>query len=114
MNRGEVAIADLRPHDPKAKVRPVLVVQNDRDNARMTHTIVVMITGNVGRASEPTQLLIDANHPDWQLSGLHAASVVNCSNVYTIHRRFISRVIGSLSPATMQQINGCLKTAMGL
>lgn len=28
MNRGDVVIADLKPHEPTAKVRPVLVVQN--------------------------------------------------------------------------------------
>jgi mRNA-degrading endonuclease toxin of MazEF toxin-antitoxin module len=35
MKRGDIVIADLRPHDPQAKVRPVLIVQNDVDNARM-------------------------------------------------------------------------------
>ena len=114
MKRGDVAIADLRPHDPQAKVRPVLVVQNDRDNARMTHTIVVMITGNIRRAAEPTQLLIDAKHSDWTASGLHSPSVINCSNIYTIEQRLISRTIGSLSPPTMQKIDDSLKSALNL
>jgi len=50
MKRGELAIVDLRPLDPNAKVRPALVVQNDRDIARMSQTIVAMITGNTSRA----------------------------------------------------------------
>jgi mRNA interferase MazF len=114
MKRGDVAIADLRPQDPSAKVRPVLIVQNDRDNVRMSRTIVVMITGTIRRAAEPTQLLIDSSHPDWPLSGLHHPSVINCSNLYTIEQRFISRTIGSLSVATMKQIDDCLREALGL
>ena len=62
MKRGEIVIANLRPTDPRAKVRPVLVVQNDRDNARMTRTIVALVTGNTSRASEATQHLIDSAH----------------------------------------------------
>ena len=50
MNRGSVVIVDLRPQKPSAKVRPVLVVQNDRDNSRPTSTIVVQVTGNFKRA----------------------------------------------------------------
>jgi len=114
MKRGDIVIADLRPHDPKAKVRPVLVVQNDRDNARMSQTIVVVVTGNTARSAEPTQLLIDQSHPDWAPSGLHHPSVVNCSNLYTIGQQYVSRVIGSLSAATMSQVDNCLKAALGI
>jgi mRNA-degrading endonuclease toxin of MazEF toxin-antitoxin module len=41
-----------------AKVRPALVVQNDRDNQRLVNTIVVQITSVTRRALAPTQLLI--------------------------------------------------------
>ena len=33
--RGDVVIVDFSPNDPRAKVRPALIVQNDRDNVRM-------------------------------------------------------------------------------
>jgi mRNA interferase MazF len=114
MNRGQIAIANLRPHDPRAKVRPVLIVQNDTDNARMAKTIVVMITGNTRRAAQPTQLLIDASHPDWAASGLHVPSVVNCSNIFTIEQGYISKIIGALTASTMREINDCLMAALGL
>jgi mRNA-degrading endonuclease toxin of MazEF toxin-antitoxin module len=114
MNRGDVAIANLRPHDPKAKVRPVLIVQNDLDNARMANTIVVVITGNIRRAAEPTQLLVDERHRDWNASGLHVPSVVNCSNIYTIQQVYVSKVVGRLSAATMLDVDTCLRTALGL
>ena len=62
--RGDVVIVDFRPTNTAAKVRPAVVVQNDRDNARMKNTIIAQITSNVGRALEDTQLLIDQAHPD--------------------------------------------------
>lgn len=113
MKRGEIVIANLRPHDPQAKVRPVLVIQNDIDNARMTNTIVAMITGNIRRSGEDSQFLIDTTHADWVASGLSVPSVVNCSNIYTIPQRYVSRNIGRLSPATMLGIDACLRFSLG-
>ena len=114
MTRGEIVIVDFRSVNPKAGVRPALVVQNDRDNARMSNTIVAQVTTNIRRVGQDTQILIDANHPDWVTSGLRHASVMNCSNVYTIEQRDVARVVGSLSAATMQRIDACLKAALGI
>ena len=54
MKRGDIVIVDFSVLDPREKIRPALVVQDDRDNARMNRTIVALITGNVRRADEPT------------------------------------------------------------
>jgi mRNA interferase MazF len=114
VNRGDVVIVDLRPHDPNAKVRPALIVQNDRDNARMTNTIVAEIISVTRRSAEPTQLLIDHSHPDWSASGLHRDSVVNCSNLFAVRQQHVIHIIGRLSSATMQETDQCLKTALGI
>ena len=114
MKRGDILIVDFSVYNPQEKVRPALAVQNDRDNARMKNTIVVLITGNVSRMSEPTQFLLDRTHPDYSASGLHKASVVNCSNLITIRQRDILHTIGTLSRETMDQIDACLKAALGL
>lgn len=58
------------------KVRPAVVVQCDRDNARMSNTIAVQVTSNLSRAHEPTQYLIDSTHRDWLGSGLRRPSVI--------------------------------------
>jgi mRNA-degrading endonuclease toxin of MazEF toxin-antitoxin module len=96
MTRGEIVIVDFRSVNPQAGVRPALVVQNNRDNARMSNTIVAQVTTTIRRVGQDTQILIDANHRDWISSGLRHPSVVNCSNVYTIEQRDVARVIGSL------------------
>jgi mRNA interferase MazF len=55
VQRGDVVLLDY-PYASGggAKVRPALVVQNDRDNQRLTNTIVVQITSVTRRALEPT------------------------------------------------------------
>ena len=112
--RGDVVIIDFRPTNPSAKVRPAVVIQNDRDNARMSNTIVAQITSNTGRSQQDTQLLIDQTHPDWVASGLRLPSVVNASNLATVLQTQITHVIGHLSAATTAEIDKCLKAALGL
>jgi mRNA interferase MazF len=112
MKRGEIVIIDFSATSPTAGVRPALVIQNDRDNARMKNTIVAQVTTNTSRAGEDTQLLIDTKHPDWAASGLRHASVVNCSNLATVAQADIRKIIGALSTATMQQLDDCLRAAL--
>ena len=58
MNRGDVVILDHPYSDGSgSQVGPALVVQNDRDNQRLTNTIVALITRNISRVEEPTQML---------------------------------------------------------
>ncbi len=114
IHRGDVVIVDFYPRDPKARVRPALVVQDDRDNARMAKTIVAQITSNISRAHEDTQHLIDPAHRDWAASGLRLPSVINASNLITIPQSQVTHVIGSLSAATMRLVDRCLRVSLGL
>jgi hypothetical protein len=54
VNRGEVALVDYPFTTGGAKVGPALVVQNDRDNVRMTNAIDAQISGNTARVNEAT------------------------------------------------------------
>src|SRR5258708_4761417 len=81
---------------PGSKLRPMLVIQNDRNNARMSNTILATITTNISRAHESTQVLIDITAPEGQHSGLLATSVVACENLLTVSQRQIVRKIGTL------------------
>jgi mRNA interferase MazF len=115
MKRGDVALLDYPFSDASgSKVRPVLIVQNDRDNLRLTSTIVVLITKNVSRAHEPTQLLIDISTPAGNQSGLNQTSAVTCTNLFTVSQVKILRIIGSLPAPVMAQIDACLKVTLGL
>jgi len=115
MKRGDVVILDHPFSDASgSKVRPALVVQSDRDNARLTNTIVALITKNVSRANEPTHLIIDLATADGRQSGLHQTSAVVCNNLFTVSQAKILRVIGRLSPALMTRVDDCLKAALDL
>ena len=97
-----------------AKTRPMLVVQNDLNNTRMANTILVFITTNLSRASEPTQVLIDVTTPEGQQSGLKQTSVVSCENILTVVQSDILRTIGHLPAALMQFVDQALKASLAL
>jgi mRNA interferase MazF len=116
VKRGDVVLI-LHPFNNAtgAKVRPALVVQSDARNANLTNIILAMVTKNLSRVgTDPTQILVDISTPDGQLSGLHADSAVTCGNLFTVHEDLIQSKIGELSDALMQQIDTCLKAALGL
>jgi len=115
IRRGDVVLMDYPYTTGGAKVRPALVIQNDRDNQRLANTIVAQITSNLRRAAqEPTQLLIEMNTPEGRQAGLRQTSAVNCANLYTVSRHDIVRTLGSLPAATMSQVDRCLKAALEL
>jgi len=114
--RGDIILADLPYTDRSgSKVRPALVVQNDRNNARLDDVILAMITRTTSRSTkEPTQLLIDVTTPSGQATGLLHTSAVKCEHLITLHRSFIQRVIGQLPDSLVPQINDCLKASLDL
>jgi mRNA interferase MazF len=81
MNRGDVVLVDFPDTSgAQSKVRPAVVVQNDRDNQRLSKTIVAMVPGNMRRAGEPTHLLLDPTVPDHSATGLHGKSLVDAQS----------------------------------
>jgi mRNA interferase MazF len=115
IQRGDIILVDY-PYtsSSEAKVRPVLVIQNDRDNQRLKNTIVAQITSQTQRSLEATQLLIKLATDEGQESGLRQNSVINCVNLLTISKDKILRKLGHLPNSTLQKVNDCLKTALEL
>jgi mRNA interferase MazF len=112
VSRGDVVLVDYPFTAGGTKVRPALVVQNDRDNARLTNTILVQISGNTSRIHEPTQLLIElAAEPG---CGLMRDSAVIATNLLTVDQGDVLRVLGALSAAAMTRVDQCLKVALAL
>ncbi|HEY7315404.1 MAG TPA: type II toxin-antitoxin system PemK/MazF family toxin [Gemmataceae bacterium] len=112
---GDVVLVDF-PYTRGAgsKVRPALVVQNDRDNVRLVNTIIAQITGTTHRALEPTQVLIDLNTSEGQQSSLRFDSVVNCVNLVTLDKTTILRRLGNLPDLLMRKVNEALRSALEL
>jgi mRNA interferase MazF len=115
VSRGDVVLVDV-PFITRAgsKIRPMLVVQNDQNNQRMTNTILATITSNTSRSDEATQLLIDISTPDGQQSGLLQNSVVSTENLLTVRQSHIRRVIGRLPDSLLSGVNAALKVSLDL
>ena len=115
VQRGEVVLVDY-PYagGGGTKVRPALVIQNDRDNQRLLNTIIVQITSLTRRAVEPTQLLIELATPAGRQSGLRQDSVVNCANLLTLDQGKVLSKLGNLPEVLMRQLDDCLKAALDL
>ena len=113
LKRGDVVLAWF-PFSSAAggKRRPCVVVQNDRDNARLTNTIVAQITSNLRAAGQPTTFLIEASTPAGRQSGLLHDSLVTCINLATIEQNLIANVIGSLPAQEIQALDDCLRAAL--
>ena len=95
MKRGDLVLLNYPyTNGSGSKVRPALIVQNDRDNQLLTNTIVALITKNVSRVQEPTQFLIDLATPDGRQSGLNQ----NSAN-WPIRRRFVIAPAEKIDPA---------------
>jgi mRNA interferase MazF len=115
MMRGDVVIVEFPYTDGRrGKNRPALIVQNDRDNQRLTNTIVAMISGNVRHAAESTQVLIEPGNELGASSGLHGPSVVKCCNLFTVRQQDVRSKIGRLSEPLLLAVDQALKCALSL
>jgi mRNA interferase MazF len=116
VSRGDIILVPVPDTSGKpGKARPALVVSSDHNNQRLQDAIIAIITSTTVRAKvEATQLLIEVATPDGKQSGLLHDSVVKSERLHAILQSLIHRTIGSLSDATMLQINNCLKAALDL
>ncbi len=112
LNRGDVVRVDVPYLDGSQRVRrPALVVC---DPAKMLDLVVAMISSRLRDPLPPTHYKIDQSHSDWSGSGLRLPSVVRFDRLYTMEHDDVLDTLGSLSDATMKQIDDVLKTALGI
>lgn len=115
LSRGDVVLVQF-PYSSGAgsKLRPAVVVQPDHNNRRLTNVILVPITTMIERAGESTQYLVDARSAAGKAAGLRHTSVVTCENLTTVAQPLVRRRLGRLPQDAMDQVNECLKAALGL
>lgn len=116
MTRGDVIIVDFPFSDRTgSKVRPALIVQADEFNARLSVTIIALITSSRVRfVGAATQLPIDISTSEGRATGLRLPSAVQCENLVTVDQSFVLRTIGRLPDTLMTRIDECLKAALGI
>ena len=112
MTRGDVVLVDWPYSDRTgSKLRPAVVVQADYLSGILDDTVLVQVTSN--RHGIPgTEVELDP--ADESGSGLLHLSYAFCPNLMTADPSFINQTIGFLSGPTMQRIDACLKSTLGL
>jgi mRNA interferase MazF len=115
LQRGDVVLAWF-PHASGmgGKRRPCVVIQNDEDNRKIANTVVVFITSTLFRRGDKSHVFMDVTTPEGKLTGLLHDSLISCNNIATIEQNLVSKIIGSLAPTTLQQMNDCLRAALEL
>ncbi len=115
IRRCDVVIVDFPFTDTgQSKVRPAVIVQNDRDNQRIRKTVIAMVTGNLRRQGDPSHLHVDPTSPEGASSGPGFPSLVSCNNLFTIEQASIIQVIGHLTTTLETRLNACLKAALAV
>jgi mRNA-degrading endonuclease toxin of MazEF toxin-antitoxin module len=115
VKRGDVVLARV-PHTAgtRGKKRPAVVIQSDAYNATLRHVIVAEATSNPRWLADPACLAIDVSSPEGKATGLHKNGVISCLHLVTMGADRLGSPIGSLSPGLLQQLDVCLKAALGL
>ncbi|NCO38772.1 MAG: MazF family transcriptional regulator [Armatimonadetes bacterium CG_4_10_14_3_um_filter_66_18] len=95
---------DLR----SAKLRPALVLAvHDQD------AVVVGIFSRVPAGTlRKTWLLMDANAPSFQRTGLMKTSVLKAEKIAVVHQSVFQRKLGKLAPDLLAQVRQAVKRAL--
>lgn len=88
-------------------IRPVLILQNDKDNRYCPTTIVATITSRKEKGRVPVHIPILAG-------GLSKESVVHLEQIRTIDKQRLLRYVAWLDESIMQQINRAIEISLGL
>jgi mRNA interferase MazF len=109
MKRGEIIIVEYPFTDQVgSKRRPALVIQSDA--IKSPDTLIAAISASAQLTV--TRVLIEpSKEPN---NHVKQSCVVRCENISTIQQQLILGSIGFLSKKTMQQVDECLKKALGL
>ena len=114
--RGDVVLARVQfVTDPtQIKLRPAVVIQNDRGNRVSPNLIVATISSRLPRRAYPTDFVIRRGSPESEGSGLDRDSVVEGENIFTIPKDDIARRIGRFNHLATQEIDRCLRRSLAL
>jgi mRNA-degrading endonuclease toxin of MazEF toxin-antitoxin module len=95
-----------------AKRRPALVVSADSFHRKLPDVIVCPISSQPRRFQRPGT----GDHPleHWRVPGLRHPSTVRVSNIVSVEKRIMGRVLGKLHADDMARIETGLREALGL
>lgn len=115
MKRGDVVLVRFpHPSGQRGKKRPAVVIQSDAHAGALSTVVVAEVTKNLTRKSDPACVFIDVNTQEGKATGVLLDSVISSLVLDTVYVDTIDQVLGTLSPALLQQLDRCLKVGLGL
>lgn len=73
-----------------------------------------VLTSQPKKATRPTDLIIEASHPDFSATGLKKDSAIRLRKLCTIEKKIIYGEIGEASQTLLREINLRLRIALQL
>jgi mRNA interferase MazF len=101
--KGKVVLVQF-PFDDlsSSKVRPAYCLTSPIGVNR--HVIFALITSRIPTVLLDTDIVLDAAHPDFVVSGLLKPSTLRLDHVITLKQTMVRRELGELSVTTQEQI----------
>lgn len=111
VNRGAIWLAELDPvrGSEQAGKRPVLVMQTNVINRFTTTVLAIPFTTNLRRAALPSCVQVAAGE-----GGLSSESVALCHQLRVLDKTRLTKKLGDVSAATLEEIESCVLFTLGL
>jgi len=111
MKRGTIVLTPFPFSDlTTSKRRPAVIVSSVDDQ----EVIVAFISSQVRKSTKPTDLIIEASHPDFSITGLKKSSAIRLRKLCTIEKSIILGELGEVSQTQQHEINDRLRIALQL
>ena len=95
-----------------SKVRPAVCLTDPIGPYR--HVILAFITSRISENPLPTDLVLDANDPDFSATGLRASSTLQLHRLMTATTALVRRELGNLPPRLQPDLDGRLRKLFGM
>ena len=116
--RGEVVLVHFPFIDTgdqaRAKLRPAVVISGETIHQTTADVLIAAISSRPTSQPLPTNYEIAVGTPEHEIAGLKKTSWVKASNLANIPRSAVTRRLGQLAPAGLEELDKRLKLALEL
>ncbi len=97
-----------------SKLRPAIIVTPDDLLVTLDDALCAFITTIIPDKTLPTDLIVQTGNPDFAATGLNGTSMIRAHKLTLLHRSLVQRHLGVMSKAFLNQLDQCLKKAVGV
>jgi mRNA interferase MazF len=96
------------------KVRPAVIMTPDEFISKLDDVICLFISSSIPEELLPTDLILETTYPSFSKTGLKYRSVFRAHKLALLQKSLVLRVLGEMDNSLMNEINRCLRIALGL